>query len=355
MRKKGGLGKGLAALIPSTVDTEPETVSRETEEDEGTPPRPPRQPAAVSRETTPVKTAPRKPARATAAPEPEEDDDAPELVPVPGARFQLVRLDAIDMNPKQPRQVFDDAGLAELKVSLSEVGLLQPIAVRPGADDRFELIMGERRTRAAAELGWETIPAIVRQTKDDELLRDALMENIHRVQLNPLEEGAAYQQLLEEFGVTQEELSRRIGRSRPQISNTIRLLALPPSVQRRVAAGVLSAGHARALLGLKPAERQEALAQRIVEEGLSVRTTEEIVTLAANDLPAVSRETAKRVPTMTAPGITDLADRLSDRFDTRVKVALGQRKGKIVIEFGSVADLERIAGTMGIGGAPAGD
>ena len=212
--------------------------------------------------------------------------------------------------------------------------------------------MGERRTRAARELGWQTIPAIVRETKDDELLRDALLENIHRVQLNPLEEGAAYQQLLDEFGVTQEELSRRIGRSRPQISNTIRLLSLSGPVQLRVASGVLSAGHARALLGLSSATQQEEMAKRIVAEGLSVRATEELVKLAQTTPqpdPAVSRETAgSRATKPHAPGIDELADRLSDHFDTSVKVALGQKKGRIVIEFGSVADLERIAQTMGV-------
>lgn len=360
MRKKGGLGKGLAALIPSTpaaeeAESEPAVATAVAVE--------------VSRETVPASVVPRTP-KSDSIPEPREkpspkkakpaaskpvsretaDED---LVPVPGAKFQMVPLADIEMNPKQPRKIFDTAGLEELKTSLTEVGLLQPIAVRKSSGSRFELIMGERRTRAARELGWEAIPAIVRETKDEELLRDALLENIHRVQLNPLEEGAAYKQLLDEFGVTQEELSRRIGRSRPQISNTIRLLSLPPQVQKRVAAGVLSAGHARAILSLGNAERQDAMAARIVAEGLSVRATEEIVSLAAIDEAAktddVSRETTgKRAGKLTAPGVSELADRLSDRFETPVKVTLGQKKGRIVVEFGSVADLERIAETMGV-------
>ncbi|MGH8794122.1 MAG: ParB/RepB/Spo0J family partition protein [Stackebrandtia sp.] len=339
MRKKGGLGKGLAALIPSEPPPSAEA---------------PAAPVPVSRETTGVPETP--------APREAEDDsdvsretsDDPDLVPVPGARYQLIPIDEIVMNPKQPRQVFDEESSEELKASLSEVGLLQPIAVRRRVGEPgFELIMGERRTRAARDLGWETIPAIVREIKDEELLRDALLENIHRVQLNPLEEGAAYQQLLDEFDVTQEELSRRIGRSRPQISNMIRLLSLPGSVQRRVAAGVLSAGHARALLSLDSAQRQDALATRIVAEGLSVRAVEEIVALqGAEPEPAaddVSRETsASRNGKLHAPGLTDLADRLSDHFDTRVKVSLGKKKGRVVIEFGSVADLERIAKSMGV-------
>jgi ParB family chromosome partitioning protein len=346
-RKKGGLGKGLAALIPSTPASdvavaEPPVVEAEATVSRETPAPEPQQDIV---ELEPV--AAEEPSVSRETPEPDDG-----LVPVPGARFQLVPLESIEMNPKQPRQIFDEAGLEELKTSLTEVGLLQPIAVRKSATgDRYELIMGERRTRAARELGWDSIPAIVRETKDEELLRDALLENIHRVQLNPLEEGAAYQQLLDEFGVTQEELSRRIGRSRPQISNTIRLLSLPAPVQRRVASGVLSAGHARAILGLGNAERQDAMASRIVAEGLSVRTTEELVKLETSepDPSGVSRETPlKRNGKLHAPGVAELADRLSDRFDTRVKVALGQKKGRIVIEFGSVADLERIAQTMGL-------
>jgi ParB family chromosome partitioning protein len=268
---------------------------------------------------------------------------------VPGARFAEIPVDAIAPNPKQPRQVFDEEAIEELKASITEVGLLQPIVVRELDGGRFELVMGERRWRAAQALGREVIPAIVRDTRDDAMLRDALLENIHRANLNPLEEAAAYQQLLEEFGATHEELARRIGRSRPQISNTIRLLNLPAPVQRRVAAGVLSAGHARALLSLDDSDEQESLATRIVAEGLSVRATEELVALSASDGTA-GRKAApqQRRAKPHAPALSDLADRLSDRFDTRVKVDIGRRKGKIVIEFATVDDLERIVGMIGV-------
>ncbi|WP_229789899.1 ParB/RepB/Spo0J family partition protein [Pilimelia terevasa] len=267
-----------------------------------------------------------------------------ELAPVPGATFAELPVTSIVPNAKQPRHVFDDELLEELKTSIQEVGFLQPIVVRELGDDRYELIMGERRWRAAQAIGKTAIPAIIRQTRDDDMLRDALLENIHRAQLNPLEEAAAYQQLLEEFGATHEELARRIGRSRPQITNTIRLMNLPARVQRRVAAGVLSAGHARALLSLDGAEAQEELAQRIVGEGLSVRATEELVALAAADGPKSSAGRRRSKP--TAPALSEWADRLSERFDTRVKVELGRSKGKIVIEFASVSDLERIAQIM---------
>src|SRR5690606_23840727 len=243
--------------------------------------------------------------------------------------------------PRQPRQVFDEESLEELKVSIREVGFLQPIVVRPSGPDSYELVMGERRWRAAQELGLEVIPAIVRETRDDAMLRDALLENIHRANLNPLEEAAAYQQLLEEFGATHEELARRIGRSRPQITNTIRLLNLPSAVQKRVAAGVLSAGHARALLSLEGAEEQELLAARIVAEGLSVRATEEAVALALASGSPAKKPAAKRSRPQ-APGLGELADRLSDHFETRVRVDIGRRKGRIVIEFATVDDLERI-------------
>jgi ParB family chromosome partitioning protein len=276
-------------------------------------------------------------------------DPGPELAPVPGARFAELPVDAIVPNARQPRSVFDDEALDELKISIQEVGFLQPIVVRETDEDgRYELVMGERRWRAAQAVGRTTIPAIVRYTRDDAMLRDALLENIHRANLNPLEEAAAYQQLLDEFGATHEELARRIGRSRPQISNTIRLLNLPAVVQRRVAAGVLSAGHARALLGLDDAQAQEDLAHRVVAEGLSVRATEELVTLALADGPARAASPAKRRVKAVAPALTDLADRLSDRFDTRVKVELGRSKGKISIEFATVDDLERIVGIIGM-------
>ncbi len=263
---------------------------------------------------------------------------------VAGAVYREVPTDSITPNPKQPRQVFDEDALAELEFSIKEFGLMQPIVVRALPDDQFELVMGERRWRASQRAGLETIPAIVRETADDDMLRNALLENIHRVQLNPLEEAAAYQQLLEEFGVTHEELANRIGRSRPAITNMIRLLKLPLPVQRRVAAGVLSAGHARALLGLEDLGAQEELAARIVAEGLSVRATEEIVTLAKNEAPAKPKP-APRKP-IQAPGLQEVADRLSNSFDTRVKVELGKRKGRIVVEFASVDDLERIVDLM---------
>ena len=249
-------------------------------------------------------------------------------------------------NRVQPRQVFDEDAMAELVHSIREVGLLQPIVVRPvpGAETpSYELVMGERRWRAAQQAGLETIPAIVRATDDTDMLRDALLENLHRSQLNPLEEAAAYQQLLEDFGCTHDELAQRIGRSRPQISNTIRLLKLSPAVQRRVAAGVLSAGHARSLLGVEDAEQQDRLASRVVAEGISVRGLEEIVATGGGD--ALATPTVRRNKPV-APGLTDLADRLSDRLETRVKVELGRHKGKITVEFASLDDLRRIVDIM---------
>jgi len=230
---------------------------------------------------------------------------------------------------------------ARCRFSIKEVGLLQPIVVRPSGDGKFELIMGERRWRATQEAGLDTIPAIVRETDDDVLLRDALLENLHRAQLNPLEEAAAYQQLLDDFGCTHEDLAGRIGRSRPQISNTLRLLKLSPAVQRRVAAGVLSAGHARTLLAVEDPDTQDRLAGRVVAEGISVRGLEEIV--AVGDL---GKTPTPRRPKPTAPALTDLASRLSDLFETRVKVDLGRSKGKVTIEFASIPDLERIVGQM---------
>jgi ParB family transcriptional regulator, chromosome partitioning protein len=262
---------------------------------------------------------------------------------VAGAYFAEIPLDAITPNPRQPRVVFEEEALAELVHSLREVGMLQPVVVRPLGADRFELIMGERRWRAAREAGFPAIPAIVRSTGDDALLRDALLENLHRSQLNPLEEAAAYDQLLQDFGCTHDELAGRIGRSRPQISNTLRLLKLPPPVQRRVAAGILSAGHARALLGLDDVVGQERLAQRIVAEGLSVRSVEEIVALGGEPA-APTRAPRSRRP--VAPKLGVLADRLSDRFETRVKVDLGRAKGRIVVEFATIDDLERIVALM---------
>ena len=264
---------------------------------------------------------------------------------VAGAVYRELPISSISRNPKQPRQVFDEDALAELEHSIREFGLMQPIVVRELAEGSYELVMGERRWRASQRAGLAEIPAIVRSTADNAMLRDALLENIHRVQLNPLEEAAAYQQLLDEFEVTHEDLATRIGRSRPVITNTIRLLKLPLPVQRRVAAGVLSAGHARALLSLDDASAQEDLATKVVAEGLSVRATEEAVTLAKNDdTPAKAKPVARKP--LHAPGLQDLAERLSDSFDTRVKVELGRRKGRIVVEFGSVDDLERIVRLM---------
>jgi ParB family chromosome partitioning protein len=265
---------------------------------------------------------------------------------VTGAYFDEIPVGAIEPNPRQPRQAFDEEALEELAESIRVVGLLQPIVVRKTGVDRYELVMGERRWRACQLAELDAIPAIVRETPDNDLLRDALIENLHREQLNPLEEAAAYQQLLDDFSATHEELARRVGRSRPHISNTIRLLNLPPGVQQRVAAGVLSAGHARALLSLTDARAQEQLAHRIVAEGLSVRAVEEIVSLGAEPAKP-ARRSASRMS--ASPELKDLADRLSDAFETRVKVEVGQKKGKIVVEFASMEDLERIVKSMSPG------
>lgn len=271
-----------------------------------------------------------------------------DLLPVPGAHFAELPVTSIVPNPKQPRTVFDEEALLELTNSIKEIGVLQPVVVRPTGttatgSPTYELIMGERRWRATQEAGLELIPAIVRETDDEDLLRDALLENLHRSQLNALEEAAAYQQLLDDFDCTHEELARRIHRSRPQITNTLRLLKLPPLVQRRVAAGVLSAGHARALLGLPDAGAMERLAQRIVAEGLSVRATEEIVTVGGDPSKPVIRR--PRAGDRNA-ALDDLASRLSDRFETRVKVQLGRSKGRLTVEFASVQDLNRILSTL---------
>ncbi|MGH3714404.1 MAG: ParB/RepB/Spo0J family partition protein [Micromonosporaceae bacterium] len=330
--RRGGLGRGLGALIPTGL-TDSTTVPGAViatipDADPGTQPAP-----------TPA---------APPEPPPIAEMASGDLAPVPGARFREVPVGDIAPNPRQPRQVFEETAFEELKASIQQVGLLQPIVVRELSPGRYELVMGERRWRAASALGLELIPAIIRDTRDDEMLRDALLENIHRAQLNPLEEAAAYQQLLDEFGATHEDLAKRIGRSRPQISNTIRLLNLPAPVQRRVAAGVLSAGHARALLGLSDPVRQDELAKRIVAEGLSVRATEEIVALG--EVEQAPHKPAVRKAKPHSPGVTELADRLSDRFDTRVKVDLGKRKGRIVVEFATVDDLQRIVDLMGLDG-----
>jgi ParB family chromosome partitioning protein len=270
--------------------------------------------------------------------------------PIPeGSYFAELPIGQIRPNPRQPRTVFDEDELGELVGSIAEVGLLQPVVVRPldEVDDeiRYELVMGERRWRASQAAGLEKIPAIVRKTEDADLLRDALLENLHRSQLNPLEEAAAYQQMLEDFGCSQEELSRRIKRSRPQISNTIRLLRLPPTVQRRVAAGVLSAGHARALLMIEDVSAQERMAQRVVAEGLSVRATEELVALG--DADKDDRQTRTRARREPSPRAGEIAERLSDRLETRVKVDQGRTRGRITIEFATAEDMERIASLLG--------
>jgi ParB family transcriptional regulator, chromosome partitioning protein len=309
-QQKRGLGKGLGALIPAA----PASVGQGSY---GTGSREPMAPALTG-----------------SVPDIPGDDET---------YFQEIAIGAITPNPRQPRQNFDEDALDELASSITEVGLLQPVVVRSVMPGRFELIMGERRWRACQRAGLEHVPAIVRGTRDDELLREALMENLHREQLNPLEEAAAYQQLLEDFEATHDELARKVGRSRPHISNTIRLLQLPPAVQRRVAAGVLSAGHARALLSLADAEEQNHLAHRIVAEGLSVRAVEEIVAMGGQQQAKQRRPATKTPP---PPALTELADRLSDVLDTRVKVEVGQRKGKIVVEFASLEDLQRIITTM---------
>ncbi|QGU03290.1 putative chromosome-partitioning protein ParB [Corynebacterium kalinowskii] len=322
--RKGGLGRGLAALIPSAPEQKPRLTNGAADIIIGG-----HAGDSALKAATPKPAAARK-ADAAAA---EQSDTAF------GATYREIPINSIRPNPKQPRQVFDPEALNELVHSIKEFGLMQPIVVREKGDG-YELIMGERRWRASGKAGLQTIPAIVRNTDDGDMLRDALLENIHRAQLNPLEEAAAYQQLLDEFGVTQAELAEKIGRSRPLITNMIRLLALPVPVQRKVAAGVLSAGHARALLGLKAgAQAQEELATRIVAEGLSVRATEEAVTLMnRGDQPDV----AKRTKTPPPAFATEAASRLGDRFETRVSVQVGKRKGKIVVEFGDHDDFQRI-------------
>jgi ParB family chromosome partitioning protein len=279
------------------------------------------------------------------------DDDAAAYEPadtglrqVAGAYFEEVAVGSITPNPRQPRRTFDEEALEELAASITEVGLLQPVVVRKLGEGKYELVMGERRWRASQRAGLEYIPAIVRETPDTDMLRDALLENLHRQQLDPLEEAAAYQQLLDDFGATHEQLAQKVGRSRPHISNTLRLLNLPPAVQKRVAAGVLSAGHARALLSLDDSQAQERLAQRIVAEGLSVRSVEEIVALGDDKPDKQARRPATAKP--VAPALRHLSDRLSDLFETRVKVEMGRSKGKITVEFATIDDLERIVKAM---------
>ncbi|MFH8567637.1 ParB/RepB/Spo0J family partition protein [Streptomyces sp. NPDC017993] len=346
--RRRGLGRGLGALIPAapqSTDQAGPVVGRGATSPTAVPVLSPERGVAaakvagisahgVSRETEEL---------------PEQGTSSETASEVAGAHFAEVPLDAITPNPRQPREVFDEDALAELVTSIQEVGLLQPVVVRQTAPERYELIMGERRWRACREAGLEKIPAIVRATDDDKLLLDALLENLHRAQLNPLEEAAAYDQLLKDFKCTHDELADRIGRSRPQVSNTLRLLKLSPSVQSRLAAGVLSAGHARALLSVDDPEEQDHLARRIVAEGLSVRSVEEIVTLMGSNPKSASKAKGPRAGNRVSPALTDLASRLSDRFETRVKVDLGQKKGKIVVEFASIDDLERILGSLAPG------
>ncbi len=272
-------------------------------------------------------------------------DSGHALTAVGGATYAELPVDRISPNSRQPREVFDEEAMAELVASITEVGLLQPVVVRETGAERYELVMGERRWRATRQAGLAAIPAIIRDTSDQDLLRNALLENLHRAQLNPLEEAAAYQQLLDDFGSTHEELAARLGRSRPQITNTVRLLKLSGPVQRRVAAGVLSAGHARALLGVESAVAQDRLAQRIVAEGLSVRAVEELVTVGEFG-DAESPRSRRRPGSVVAPRLSDLAARLSERFDTRVRVALGKSKGRITVEYASLEDLDRIVDLM---------
>lgn len=338
--QRRGLGRGLGSLIPTAPPPAQGSGGAS-----GLPGSAAPAPAELGPDGSPGGDGTSAPERQVPGGTPDASERvlAEGLAPVAGAYFAEIAVDSISPNPRQPRQVFEEEALAELVHSVKEVGLLQPVVVRSAGEGRYELIMGERRWRATQEAGLATIPAIVRETGDDAMLRDALLENLHRSQLNPLEEAAAYQQLLDDFGCTHEELAGRIGRSRPQISNTLRLLKLSPAVQRRVAAGVLSAGHARALLGVDNPDTQDRLAGRVISEGISVRGLEEIVAvgdLGSDDKPRIR----PRKP--HAPALDDLAGRLSDRLETRVKVALGKTKGKITVEFASIPDLERIVGIL---------
>ncbi|WP_413753204.1 ParB/RepB/Spo0J family partition protein [Streptomyces sp. R-74717] len=344
--RRRGLGRGLGALIPAAPQEKqmPSTGAGSASPGAGPVMRAERGVAAAKVATL---------APAPVVPEPSapvsEPEAAAESAGAAGAYFAEVLLGSITPNPRQPREVFDEDALAELVTSIKEVGLLQPVVVRKMGPERYELIMGERRWRACREAGLERIPAIVRATDDEKLLLDALLENLHRAQLNPLEEAAAYDQLLKDFKCTHDQLADRIGRSRPQVSNTLRLLRLSPPVQRRVAAGVLSAGHARALLSVDDSEEQDRLAHRIVAEGLSVRAVEEIVTLMGSSPTSTAKAKGPRAGGRVSPALSDLASRLSDRFETRVKVDLGQKKGKIVVEFASMEDLDRILGSLAPG------
>ncbi len=330
MAKRTGLGRGIGALIPTSDSAEARPV------DVFFPG------ASVARTTSRESVATSEGSAHPAAAVPDSSDQ-PELLEIPGAR--LVQIDPNDIvpNPRQPRTNFDADDLAELVHSVREFGVLQPVVVRVNETGQYELIMGERRTRASREAGLTSIPAIVRETEDENLLRDALLENLHRSQLNPLEEASAYQQLLEDFGITQEILAQRIGRSRPQISNTIRLLKLPMPVQQRVAAGVLSAGHARAILSLEDTQAMQRLADKIVNEDLSVRAAE----AAAKAPDAGARKPLAPKAGARRAHLDDVADRLGDRLNTKVKITLTARKGQINIDFATIQDLNRILAELG--------
>ena len=301
--KKGGLGRGIGSLIPTSEKSTERPVDVFF-------------PAGGTKE--------------------------PSLATVPGARFGHLDVNAIKPNAKQPRSVFEPEAFAELVHSIRELGVLQPIVVREITDGSYELIMGERRLRASKEAGLSKIPAVIRETEDQNMLRDALLENLHRSDLNPLEEASAYSQLLEDFGITQEQLADRIGRSRPQITNTLRLLKLPASVQRQVASGVLSAGHARAILGATDVSRMEYFATKTINEGLSVRSLEELVGI---DKPEAKKPTIKQGTKQDL--LKEIADGLGDKLNTKVKIVLGRKKGQLVIDFGTVADLNRILDEIG--------
>jgi len=374
--RRGGLGKGLGALIATSAERTETTETKDRASEPSTPPVPdsvsgPTADLPPSEPSTPSPEAPSPEAPSPEAASAQQQAAAPPTVetapaaapaaepagPVGFGGVRLVEVDptTVARNPRQPRDVFDEEEIDQLATSLLDVGMLQPLVVRPLGGDRYELVAGERRLRAAMVAGLPTVPAIVRATEDADLLKEALVENIHRVQLNPLEEAAAYQQLLEDFGVTQEDLAARLGRSRPTISNTIRLLSLPPGVQRRIAAGVITAGHAKALLSLEGASAQQRLADRVVAEGLSVRATEEAARLMqGEDIPSTSgsRSGGNR-QRIQVPGLVELQDDLSDALEARVRIAMGARKGKLTVEFLSVNDLERIVGVIADGlGSP---
>jgi ParB family chromosome partitioning protein len=349
MAKRQSLGRGLGALIPdvSRETTAKKSAAKPTTKSSTAPTKATKRTTALPPKKSAAKaaTAAKSTTKATTAKPPVDIQQTAQPKAIAGLTFAELNVRSIVPNAQQPRQVFDDEALAELVHSIKEVGLLQPIVVRPAPGGRYELVAGERRLRATKKAGFTTIPALIRETADDQMLRDALLENLHRAALTPLEEASAYKQLLEDFGGTQEELAARLGRSRPQISNTLRLLNLPVAVQRRVAAGVISAGHARALLGLKDQSAIERLANRIVAEGLSVRTVEEIVSLGQDDKPA-NKATKKTAGKISAPGLKSIGDRLSDKLDTRVTVTLGRTRGKVIIEFATLEDLQRIVNVI---------